>query len=207
MMPHQTITADAVASTINAALLRETLARIEANPAEWNQRTYAACFANHAARLAGGQALDPNGMLWAAEKGEPSLVARDGARVVTVHDRAKRELGLDGDQAYDLFHGENDLDSLREVVGELIAEIRHVTIRFVAENELTPGEALDDGRLPLAVVEHRPGQPPMFHGGESGIAPRRLRQHAGVVATRYGIPYVDPIDPAAMERLTRAEAA
>lgn len=204
----QRISPDAVAGpTPAAALLRQTLAHIEANPAEWNQRTYAACFANHAARLAGGRALDPNGMILAAENGEPSLVARDGSRFVGVHPRAQRVLGLDDAQAEDLFSGDNDLDDLRDQVRDLIGHVHHVTIRIVPSDELIVGEALPDGRAPLEVMEWRPGQPPMFHGGERGIAAYRLRAHARVVADRLGVDYIDPIDPAALERLTRAEAA
>jgi hypothetical protein len=207
MMPCQNISADAIASTINASLLRQTLAYIETHPAEWNQRTYAACFANHAARLAGGRALDPNGMLLAAEDDEAALAARDGSWFVSVHQRALRVLGVDESQAEDLFHGDNDLDDIREQVADLIGHVHHVTIRVVPASELILGQALPDGRAPLEVMEWRPDDQPWFHGGERGMAAKRLRAHARVVADRLGVPYVDPIDPAAMERLTRAEAA
>ncbi|MGP4093027.1 hypothetical protein [Nonomuraea sp. KM90] len=209
MMTCQRITAEALITgpTPHAVLLRKTLAHIEANPDDWNQRTYAACFANHAARLAGGQALDPRGMLLAAEDDELAMVARDGSRFVSVHDRARRVLGLDDDQAYALFDGINGLDALREQVADLIGQVRHVTIRVVPDDELILGEALPDGRAPLEVMEWRPDEPPMFHGGERGIATKRLRAHARVVADRLGVDYIDPVDPAAMDRLSRAEAA
>ncbi|MGR6922661.1 hypothetical protein ACU635_51120 [[Actinomadura] parvosata] len=207
-MPCQLITDDAVASTVNAALLRETLAYIEANPAEWNQLTYSKCFAKHAARLAGGlSVVGGHGALLQAEDDEPYIEARDGSRVVQVHARAQRALGLDNDQAYALFDGINGLDVLREQVADLISLVHHVTIRIVPEDVIQLGEVLPGGRAPLEVMEHRPGDQPMFHGGERGMAAKRLRAHARVVAARLGVPYIDPVDPAAMERLTRAEAA
>lgn len=195
------------ARTINALLLRQTLAHIETHPDEWNQRTYSACFANHAARLAGGQAVDKAGMLLGAEKGELYAVARDGSHVVPVYDRAENVLGLTSEQALDLFTGANDLDSVRRLVTELIAQVHHLTIRIVPDDELINGEALPDGRSPLEVMENRPGDQPMFHGGERGIPLWRLADHARLVADRLGVDYIDPIDPAALERLTRAEAA
>jgi len=209
-MPCQTITPEAFTTdpTPNAALLRQTLAYIEANPNDWNQRTYSKCFAKHAARLAGGlPVVGGHGALLLAEDDEPYFEDRDGSRVVQVHARAQRMLGLDDDQAAALFDGIVGLDALREQVADLIAQVPHVTIRIVPEDELTIGEALADGQAPLEVMEWRPGQPTMYHGGERGIAAYRLRAHARVVADRLGLDYIDPIDPAAMERLTRAEVA
>lgn len=96
---------------------------------------------------------------------------------------------------------------ITEEAAATAAEVHHVSIRVVPDDELVIGERMPDGRAPLEVVEHRPGQPTITHGTERGMPAHQLRAHARAVADRLGVPYVDPIDPAAMERLTRAEAA
>lgn len=88
----------------------------------------------------------------------------------------------------------------------LAAGLPHVTIRLVSDDELTLDEAMPDGRAPLEIVEHRPGQSPYLHGTERGIAPHRLRPHARAVADRLGIAYVDPTG-VVLQLLERAEAA
>ncbi|MEV0616085.1 hypothetical protein AB0I81_22420 [Nonomuraea sp. NPDC050404] len=204
--------------TPNAVLLREVLHQIETHPEMWVQKEWRCrtgmCFAGWAADLSGGRWLTHAthylSTNLAPESGDdPADVhERDGiGPSVDVEVRATRVLGLSMVQADELFSGGNDLDEIRQMVTELIGQVRHVTIRIVPESELLIGEALPDGRAPLEVMEWRPDEPAMFHGGERGIATKRLRQHARVVADRLGVPYVDPIDPAAMERLVRAEAA
>ncbi|MDX3109568.1 hypothetical protein [Nonomuraea angiospora] len=89
----------------------------------------------------------------------------------------------------------------------LAADVPHVTIRLVPADELQLNEAMPDGRPPMEIVEYRPGQSTFMHGTERGIPPHELRERARAVADRLGIAYIDPIDPAAMERLARAEAA
>jgi hypothetical protein len=109
-------------------LLTKTLAHIEANPETWYQRHYRCRagmdFAAHAAELDGGQWCtdDPDG------PGSNRLTHRRDdphehvwASTVSAHDRASRVLGLDRQQARQLFHPDNDLDDLRRIVGELVA--------------------------------------------------------------------------------------
>lgn len=212
-MPCQRIDAAALVSdetTINAPLLRKVLHQIETEPGTWFQGAYRCgtgmCFAGWAAQLAGGRWASGDGEGLIAEEGEDSYTCADGTKIVGAHSRGMRVLGLDDDQADELFDGTNDLDAIRQTVTELIAQVHHVTIRIVPSDELIIGEALPDGRPPLEVMENRPGQPPMFHGGERGIALDRLADHARLVAKRLGAPYIDPIDPDAMARLASAEA-
>ncbi|MEU4577461.1 SGNH/GDSL hydrolase family protein [Nonomuraea sp. NPDC023979] len=220
MMGHQTITAEAATThpTTNVVLLRQVLAHIEQHPKTWVQKEWRCrtgmCFAGWAADLSGGRwATDADHWLSRyltpeADDRPDDVVERDEiGSVVDVEDRAKRVLGLDMRQADSLFHGGNDLSDIRDAVTELAAEVHHVTVRIVPDSELVLGERMPDGRSPLEIVEHRPDDQPMFHGGERGIPAHRLRDHARDVADRLGVPYIDPIDPAAMERLTRAEAA
>lgn len=114
-------------TTPNVALLRQTLAHIEANPDEWNQRHWRCgtgmCFAGWAATLAGGQWYEDDQSVHRDE-----LIAEDGdtgeydhGGVITVHvdDRARRILGLDEGQAERLFDAVNNLHDLRRIVGEL----------------------------------------------------------------------------------------
>lgn len=196
----------------NVLLLRQVLEQIETHPETWDQGVYrcgtSMCFAGWAAELSGGTWIGQSELLVAAADEESSSHwGRDGIAVVSPEVRAGRVLGLDGDQADDLFDAANSLESIREQIIALAALVHHVTIRIVPYDELTPGEATPDGRSPLEVMENRPGQSPMFHGGELGIALERLADHARVVANRLGVPYVDPIDPAAVKRLARAVAA
>lgn len=86
------------------------------------------------------------------------------------------------------------------------AEVHHVTIRVVPFDKLVIGEDID-GRAPLEVIEHRPGQPTITHGTERGIPLGRLTDHARSVAETLGVPFIDPIDPAVTERLMAAEVA
>jgi hypothetical protein len=114
--------------TPNVALLKQTLAHIEANPHEWNQGEYRCetgmCFAGWAAILAGGQweNADP-------ETGDVEyLVIEPDDEIAYVFDggihvkwRAQRILGLTVDQRILLCAGSNTLDDLRSIVAEIIA--------------------------------------------------------------------------------------
>lgn len=112
-------------TTPNVALLKQTLAYIEAHPEEWNQEVYhcrsAACFAGHAATLDGGEWMHANGEYLFARNDDPAYYTRmhEGGRAVWVFDRARRILGLTLDQALDLFCEENRLDDLRTQVAAL----------------------------------------------------------------------------------------
>lgn len=114
-------------TTPNVALLRQTLAYIEAHPEEWNQAHWhcgtAACFAGRAALLAGGNWVnDKSSCVVVAPDDPPSdvFMVRGGEGHVLVEDRAKRVLGLTEEQADRLFAGGNNLDDLRSRVAELI---------------------------------------------------------------------------------------
>lgn len=106
--------------TVNVDLLQRTLAHIEAHPEEWNQGTWrcgtAACFAGHAAILAGAQWAEPD------YETAPWL---DNEKVITpsgerreVFDYAPEVLGL-AHHSHPLFNASNDLEDLRRIVGEL----------------------------------------------------------------------------------------
>lgn len=195
---------------INAVLLRKVLQQIETHPETWDQRTWrcgtAMCFAGWTAQLAGGRWIGDTPLLH-AEECEPSHDALDGTNAVHPYPRAARLLGLTTDQADALFAGDLDLDGIRHQVAELIDQVHHVTIRLVPADELVPDEAHPDGRPPLEIIEHRPGQPPFCYGTARGIELHELQDHAGHVADKMGLLYVDPIDPAVTEALRLAEVA
>lgn len=203
----------------NATLLREVLAQIETHPETWRQSDWRCgtgmCFAGWTAELAGGKWIaDANswraGYL-AVEPGDTFEQLRYFQAIgyaVGVEDRATRLLSLTKGQADDLFCPTNStLAALRRRVAELVAEVRHVTIRLVPVDELQIGEEMPDGRPPMEIVEHRPDQSPMAHGTERGIAPHELRERARAVADRLGVDYIDPISHDVMRLLASAERA
>jgi hypothetical protein len=121
--------------TINAPLLRQTLAHIEAHPETWEQAVYRCstgmCFAGWACALAGGKwvsdATDPAAEYLVPEpadhEGDISTFLRvDGTRGVRAERRAARLLGLTDEQADDLFSAGNNILDLREYVSELCGE-------------------------------------------------------------------------------------
>lgn len=133
-------------STPNVALLRQTLAHIEAHPETWYQATWrnpnaecgtSYCFAGWAATLSGAQ-WDKNSndvavsSLPQAVREEWSDYNEDvGDGWIHISDAAAQLLGLlqrhqeDGYTSYsapaadDLFDPDNDLDDLRRIVAEL----------------------------------------------------------------------------------------
>lgn len=118
---------------MNTALLRRTLAHIEANPAEWYQPNWRCgtgmCFAGWAVTLAGGKWLTRPGefgeRFLEPTDGDPQQdisKMSDGRRGVHVQLRAVRILGLDEELADRLFCATNSLDDLREIVAELCGE-------------------------------------------------------------------------------------
>jgi hypothetical protein len=120
--------------SVNAELLRATLAHIEARPEDWRQRSYrscgtAGCFAWHAAVLSGGEPRKgpvDNDDDWATVRRVPEdgdLYASIYGEWMHVADRAQRVLGLTGAQATRLFDGCNDMVGLRHIVAELTAEV------------------------------------------------------------------------------------
>lgn len=102
---------------VNVPLLRKTLEHIEAHPGEWDQENYrcgsAACFAGHAALLAGGEWDRPNEPL------DDYLAPSSDRPFETADERAVSVLGLEQWQADRLFDGGNSLDDLRRIVAEL----------------------------------------------------------------------------------------
>jgi hypothetical protein len=108
---------------------------IETHPDEWVQRSYrcgtAACFAGHAALLAGGEwetpAEDEGAHRMVAVSDDPERRAWDG-RTIHVVFRAERVLGISRSVSEELFRGTNTLDDLRRIVGEIIAERRGDTM-------------------------------------------------------------------------------
>lgn len=117
---------------INVALLKQTLAHIEANPGEWHQPRYRCgsglCFAGWAVQLAGGQwyttADEVLSDLLLAEPDEPGSyeLAESDVCVVSADNRAERLLGLTEVQANRLFHEDNTRADLRLIVAELCQE-------------------------------------------------------------------------------------
>ncbi|MEU4577463.1 hypothetical protein [Nonomuraea sp. NPDC023979] len=117
---------------MNTELLRDTLAHIDANRAEWRQSNWRMCFAAHAALLAGGRwATEPGGpvdFLLKPDSGDAaaSVVVADvdgrQVRGVPVAARAARVLGLSEAQAERLFLPGNDLPLIHLIVSELIEE-------------------------------------------------------------------------------------
>lgn len=121
--------------TPNVPLLRETLARIEANPAEWDQTSYRCdsgmCFAGWACDLSGGTwPFPPTSYSYAhyldAVDGDPvdEVKVIDGRRVVVAQDRARRILGLRWAVAGRLFEADNDLVDLRRLVTGICEGVR-----------------------------------------------------------------------------------
>lgn len=129
-------------TTPTVALLRQTLARIEADPASWMQATWAIdrqainptdcgtayCFGGHAVVLHGntldignggnvvrplpGDDLDPDDT-WRDEGGQVLIETWDYARTI---------LGLTREEADYLFASGNELDDLRLIVDAICAE-------------------------------------------------------------------------------------
>lgn len=102
----------------NDVLLHRTLARIEANPADWDQDHWDTCFASHACREAGLRV--PHRV--------PLLVfAWDWRRpwaLPSVYAAARRVLDIDDVEAARLFDGNNTLDTLRARVHEIAPSIK-----------------------------------------------------------------------------------
>lgn len=105
---------------LNVALLRETLAHIEADPGSWQQRNWytppqrgtdcgsAMCFAG-----------------WAAVLDEPAVIQTADPHEwligdVTIATHARTRLGLGLQQGTILFDGDNTLPMLQRIVGALI---------------------------------------------------------------------------------------
>lgn len=202
--------------TINAALLRQTLEQIETHPETWEQGSYRCgtgmCFAGWAAELAGGHWLagpDDAGnsyLIAEPDDGEGAfIIRRSGEAVVDAHVRAQRILGLTWSQAEDLFDGSNTLLVLRQHVAELLDTTHHVTIESIPEDQRDQYDPLSRPRL--VVVEHRPGQSPYRHGTDGWIPLEALESYAREIATRVGVPYVAPMDPAAYMLLNPADPA
>lgn len=103
---------------INKDLLRETLAYIEANPSEWDQKKWicgsVACFAGRACLLSGDKPVP-------REDSAESLHVEVGDSHEYVMNRAAQLLGLSQGDANRLFCGDNDLSDLCEIVEELCA--------------------------------------------------------------------------------------
>lgn len=132
---------------VNKRLLRKTLAVIEAHPEHWDQESYAsknecgttACFAGWAVVLSGYKLLYRHGSpSFGHGRTLSEVVARPedamlGGRlmhfrgglyrgVVSIPAVARRLLGLDCDQAYSLFQGNNLMDDLRAKVAHLCSD-------------------------------------------------------------------------------------
>lgn len=113
-------------SNPNVALLRKTLETILDNPHEWDQTTWyraprdvcgtKACFAGHAAKLAGHE-IDLLDNTWTTNydaNGNP----RGGYRVSKVASVAQAELGLSSHQASQLFLAHNTIGNIADDVYE-----------------------------------------------------------------------------------------
>lgn len=196
--------------TINVVLLRQTLEQIETHPETWYQNAYRCntgmCFAGWAAELAGGKWLSSPGgavsdlLIAEPDDGEDALYRGD-VLSIDASARAKRVLGIDEDQAEDLFAAGNDLDELREIVTDLLTESHYVTIEPISGG--APAQD-DDPATPsrLAVAEHRPGQPTVRHTSERWIPLESLEEYARELAERIGVPYVTPMHPVAQSLLS-----
>lgn len=117
----------------NVELLRKTLKYIEDHPEEWRQESWhcgtKACFAGHAALLAGGTWAHEHGMCMLARDDDPHdhvWQTYDGTALVDVDDRAIRVLGVTEEQASRLFWYANSLDALRTEVVAIVGEDAHV---------------------------------------------------------------------------------
>ena len=110
---------------LNVDLLDRTLAYIEAHPDEHDQGTWrcgtAMCFAGHAAVLDGGVWAGPEHDELVAMREDPAEVRRLSSigEVVHVEDRARRVLGLTGEEAYALFYRAATLDDVRAGVAAI----------------------------------------------------------------------------------------
>lgn len=106
--------------TLNVELLDRTLAHIEAHPEEWDQGAWRCetglCFAGTAAVLSGAKWLHPLG-----HQQDHWVRGRGSQQSEPAAWRAQRLLGLDEDQADELFAAHNTLDDLRRIVADLKA--------------------------------------------------------------------------------------
>jgi hypothetical protein len=195
-------------ATINAVLLRRTLAHIEALPdgTGWEQGSYRCntgmCFAGWAAELGGGvwatDATDQYASMLIPEPGDElgriETMPTHG-QVVYAPRRAERILGLTDDQADRLFDPDNDLSVLREIVAELIYRTHYVTIE--------PLDPVHPSRV--AIAEHRPGELRRIHSTDGGIPLEALPSHAQRIAEEVGAPYIEPLDRAVAHLLAEAQ--
>lgn len=115
----------------NVELLKRTLAHIEAHPKTWEQDRYRCgtgmCFAGWAATLAGGRWViedltDPPPSDEAEYMVAEPEEGGEAYGKVWAPERARRVLGLTHLQASRLFAGQNHIDDLRRLVGELCEE-------------------------------------------------------------------------------------
>lgn len=132
--------------SVNTDLLRKTLAHIEAHPEAWEQSVWAVrgldgcgtalCFAGHAVTLSGLELswVDEYEDGYGNDDDEYWTPARQVANNVRVDPDSRLHgysiryaaadlLGLNDEQAYRLFEGNNTLAELRRIVGELTAEV------------------------------------------------------------------------------------
>lgn len=133
-----------MADTPNIELLEATYTFIEAHPEHWQQTMWRCktgmCFAGWAADLAGGKWLtspasdegEGENLLatedyLAPEPGDDGRCTRslyingDTIEGTHVEDRAMRVLGLNHDDAEDLFNGSNSLSDIRQAIDRLKA--------------------------------------------------------------------------------------
>jgi hypothetical protein len=125
----------------NIELLEKTYAFIEAHPEHWQQTMWRCktgmCFAGWAAELAGGKWLtgpasdegDGKNLLATedylvpepeeAEYTRTLFVKGDAVEGMHVEDRAMRVLGIDNDDAEELFDGCNDLPDIRKAIDSI----------------------------------------------------------------------------------------
>jgi len=128
---------------INKELLRETLQTIKDNPQHWDQTQWhcgsSHCFAGFVeCKIRGieiAKELDEDQVLGWSVADEESLISllnlgeKDADKLCRDYDYHKNTavvarfaLGLDEDQADMLFHGENDLGDLENIVEELCTQ-------------------------------------------------------------------------------------
>lgn len=153
------MTADTIETTLtpNAPLLLATMTYIEEHPEEHDQAIWicgtVACFAGHAVLLDGGvPASEGDGALVEARDDDPPASVHQWriGPVIPVRSRAIRILGLTGDQATALFHGDNTLDDLRAEVARLVGDwdrLAVVTVKAAANAidnpDITPSAYAD----------------------------------------------------------------
>ena len=112
-------------TTPNTPELLAIYQHIKANPEEWDQRTYAShtlcgtafCFAGWAVVRAGGEAVRWYSYEPGREQADRATMP-DG-REVLIDDEAIAILGLDEDQAGELFFEENDLGDIRNAIAAI----------------------------------------------------------------------------------------